>query len=169
LLDIADYRRLFEETDTKKNHAELLTYILDGSNTKNEVVNQISNKFNYKIFKTNTDIDNYKLPLSDRIAPSIENWLRGFFDARFVITDSFHACVFSILFNKPFIVIGNKERGMDRFNSLLSMFGLQERLIASVNDLNAATLETEINWNEINNILQDRRKYSESFLIKALA
>lgn len=40
--------------------------------------------------------DNTK-PLNQRIKPSVEAWLRGFYDADFVITDSFHACVFSII------------------------------------------------------------------------
>lgn len=46
-----------------------------------------------------------------------------------IITDSFHACVFSILFGKPFLVIGNQNRGMARFYSLLEMFGLEDRLV----------------------------------------
>lgn len=65
----------------------------------------------------------------DFIQPSVEKWLRAFMDARFVITDSFHACVFSILFHKPFIVMGNEYRGNTRFDSLLNMFGLTDRLV----------------------------------------
>ena len=45
------------------------------------------------------------------------------------MTDSFHACVFSILFRKQFIVYGNQERGMTRFHSLLSILGLEDRLV----------------------------------------
>ena len=79
--------------------------------------------------------DNTK-PLNQRIKPSVETWLRGFYDADFVITDSFHACVFSIIFKKQFIVIGNKERGMARFESLLKMFGLEERIVDEKVDVN---------------------------------
>ena len=39
-------------------------------------------------------------------------------DAELVVTDSFHACVFAIIFGKPYIAVGNKERGMARFASL---------------------------------------------------
>jgi hypothetical protein len=48
-----------------------------------------------------------------------------------VVTDSFHACVFSILFGKPFVAIGNKRRGMSRFKSLLGTLGLNDRLITT--------------------------------------
>ena len=64
------------------------------------------------------------------IQPSVEQWLRGFYDAKFVVTDSFHACVFSILFNKPFIVVGNENRGLSRFKSLLKMTKQEFRLIS---------------------------------------
>ena len=76
------------------------------------------------------------LPLQKRVKPAIETWLRGFYDADYVITDSFHACVFSILFKKQFLVVGNKERGMSRFESLLKQFGLESRLVTSDIDLN---------------------------------
>lgn len=73
-------------------------------------------------------------PLEDRIKPSVETWLRGFFDAELIVTDSFHACVFSIIFKKQFIVVGNKSRGMSRFESLLKMFGLEDRLVNGCDD-----------------------------------
>ena len=66
----------------------------------------------------------------------MEAWIRGFYDAKFVVTDSFHACVFSILFGKPFIVVGNKGRGFTRFSSLLDMFSLKKNLISSVSEYN---------------------------------
>lgn len=64
--------------------------------------------------------------------PSIEKWLQGFIDAKLVVTDSFHACVFSIIFNKPFIVLGNHERGNARFDSLLKLFNLQDNLVVNL-------------------------------------
>lgn len=60
---------------------------------------------------------------------SVAKWLAAFRDARYVITDSFHGTVFSIIFEKNFVAIGNKRRGYDRFVSLLSLFNLSERII----------------------------------------
>ena len=48
---------------------------------------------------------------------SIEEWLKSIYEADTIITDSFHGCVFSILFNKPFYAFINKERGANRFYS----------------------------------------------------
>lgn len=63
--------------------------------------------------------------------PPVEDWIGAFLKAEAVVTDSFHGCIFSMIFRKPFIVIGNKERGMSRFVSLLSLLGLEDRLVES--------------------------------------
>lgn len=99
----------------------------------------------------NSKVENKKAPLQERIQPSVEQWLRGFYDAEFVVTDSFHACVFSILFNKPFIAIENEDRGTSRFTSLLSMFGLKDRLI---------TDGTTFRFNEGNDANANKKLYS---------
>lgn len=108
-----------------------------------------------------------KLPATERIQPAVETWLRGFHDANFVVTDSFHACVFSIIFNKPFIAIGNLGRGMTRFTSLLNRFGLQSRLIADSDKTNFE-MPSDIDWDKVNTVLEESRKVSLQYLKNAL-
>ena len=60
---------------------------------------------------------------------SIELWLSYFRDAAYVITDSFHGTAFSINFKKDFYVYTNEERGNSRFDSLLELFDLKNRII----------------------------------------
>jgi hypothetical protein len=56
---------------------------------------------------------------------SVEDWLSYIKYADYVITDSFHGCVFSILFERQFIVFGNKSGGNSRIKSLCKMFGFE--------------------------------------------
>ena len=163
LLEKEDYIKLFETSNTPKSPGTLLNYILDETPGKKEIINKIAKDKKLIPFRVNSKIENPYAPFEERIQPPIEQWLRGFYDAEFVVTDSFHACVFSILFNKPFVVIGNKERGMARFYSLLKMFGLEDRLIADKNEI-------EYFDNMIPEIekLQELRSKSNSFLSKLL-
>ena len=92
----------------------------------------------------------------------------GFYKANYVVVDSFHALVFSLLFNKEFVVIGNKQRGLDRFKSLLDIVDLSERLIYKASDLTDDMINREINWKNVNNKLEIERKKSRTFLIDAL-
>lgn len=134
LLDLDDYINLFKVTDTPKSKGTLLNYILDDTCDKSSLVDSIAKERGLIAFRVNSKVESTYVPLEERIQPPIEQWIRGFYDAEFIVTDSFHACVFSILFGKPFVVIGNKERGMARFKSLLGMFGMEYRLISDMGE-----------------------------------
>lgn len=161
LLTPEDYISLFEVDKTSKSKGTLLCYILDETPQKTTMINKIAEEKNLVPFRVNSKVENPIAPLSERIQPSVEQWLRGFFDAEFVITDSFHASVFSILFNKPFIVVGNNGRGVSRLNSLLGMFGLKELLYTK--DLKK-TKYFDIDYLNISDKLNNLREQSISFL-----
>ena len=134
LLSKEDYIKLFDVANTPKSSGNLLTYILDSTPEKMDVINKISKEKELTPFRVNSKAKAPHASVEERIQPPVETWLRGFYDAEFVVTDSFHACVFSIIFGKPFVVIGNKDRGMARFESLLKIFGLEDCLFSSDKD-----------------------------------
>lgn len=129
LLASDDYKNLFEIEKAPKSKGNLLVYILDPNKDKSKVVERIAIEKQLDTFCVNNTLVKESAPVDERKLPSVEAWLRGFYDAEFVITDSFHACVFSILFNKPFAVFANEKRGASRIVSLLKMFGLEKCLI----------------------------------------
>ena len=143
-----------------------LAYILDEADDKLSVLDSIAKCQGYNICQwKDIDIPNMK-------KPTVEEWLKGFYDAEFVFTDSFHGCVFSIIFNKPFIAFGNAGRGMARFHSLLRMFGLEELLITSVDEFTPQLVNRAISIfadNTIQMRLNDLRKCSYDFLLKSLS
>lgn len=165
LLTTDDYIKLFKATDTPVSTGTMLCYILDETPEKNALVNRIARERGLIPFYVNSKVGDFTAPLSERIQPPVEQWLRGFYDADFVVTDSFHACVFSILFNKAFVVMGNEKRGLTRFTSLLSNFGLANRFVTApgkVNDLAC------IDWNKVNTNLHIKLLESIGFLSTAL-
>lgn len=97
------------------------------------------------------------------IHKGVEEWLGNIASASFVFTDSFHGCAFSILFNKPFAVALNPERGNPRFHSLLSEFGLLDRIVENESDA-LALLEKPIEWERINATRAKKREESLAFL-----
>lgn len=103
----------------------LVSYILDETEDKIAISQEVSKALHLKNKKLRLDATSQ----DDVVLPSIEEWLSSFANAEFVVTDSFHGCVFSIINHKPFIAIANKERGLERFTSLLGTFGLMDRLI----------------------------------------
>lgn len=159
-LEKEDYIRLFENAHTPKSNGTLLNYILDDTPEKTALTDRIAKERGLVPFRVNAK-DDINLPIENRIAPPVEQWLRGFYDAEFVVTDSFHACVFSILFNKPFLVVGNQKRGLSRFVSLLGMFGLEDRLVT---DLSFIPNSKSIGSKSVCMCLDRQRENSMDFL-----
>lgn len=169
LLDSTDYIKLIN-TDTSRSQGDLMCYLLDQSTDSSKIVSSIAEAKALKPFSTNTQTENQQLSLEERIQPPVEEWLQGFRDAEFVVTDSFHACIFSMLFAKPFVVIGNKSRGMARFESLLQVFGLTDRLVCSHEDYlsRRETLLKPIDYEQVSRILDEKRSEALEFLGEAL-
>ena len=74
--------------------------------------------------------------------------------------------MFSIIYNKPFFVIGNKERSMARFESLLATFDLKERLITEkidIKDLSNIFISDE-KWKAVNKIKEELKIKSGDIL-----
>lgn len=163
LLNCNDYIQLIKRANIHDSKGELFCYILDETENKDLLIEQVSKKLALTPFYTkNKKIFSESL-ITEKIVPPVEQWLLGFQKAKFVVTDSFHGCVFSILFNKPFIVYGNAERGMARFDSLLSLFELQDRFVSSFEEYKQKEFKA-IDWSNVNQILDQKRKESIYFL-----
>lgn len=166
LLDANDYIELFKQKQTPKSKGNLLNYVLDETDEIENLIKKVASVKKMIPFAVNNPYEGDETkPLNQRIKPSVETWLRGFYDADFVITDSFHACVFSIIFKKQFIVVGNRERGMARFESLLKMFGLEERLVDEKVDIN--TLQS-IDYDKVYNHYVQLKEKSLHFVFENL-
>lgn len=86
-------------------------------------------------------------------------WIGLIRDAEIVVTDSFHGCCFSILYNKRFFVC--IPESPTRIYNLLNVFKLNECLHKPGSELE---LTNEIDWVKINDTLRDERKRSVNIL-----
>lgn len=155
------YESLISPKDRNPNN-KLLAYILDDNDEKKLILNDVSAELG---LNPNTisadDIVNHK---------TISQWLAMFADAEFVVTDSFHGMVFSIIFQKPFIVIPNLGRGADRFTSLLGQLNLTGRMIIDLESFltNKETLLQMPGYASINETLTSLKERSIRFLKESL-
>ena len=165
LLRREDYQR-FTST-APQSPGNLMVYVLDRTEEKDAFIAEFAEKRGLVPFYANSKTEipwNVDIPIGERKQPPLENWLRGFDDAEFVLTDSFHACVFSILFHKPFGVFVNLERGLSRIESLLRPLGLMDRCITDA----PVDLDRSIDWKFIDNVLMQKTESSLDFLKQGL-
>lgn len=166
LLSSDDYRSLIKKGKTEPAKGNMLVYMLDRTKEKENLVDRIAKEKGLIPFWMSSEADDETLSLEQRIKMPVEQWLRGFDDAEFVLTDSFHGCIFSIIFRKQFLAIGNKERGLSRFLSLLTLFSLQDRLILSLDEYKSNL--SSIDYDQVQARLQFFQNKSFSFLKTSL-
>lgn len=85
---------------------------------------------------------------------SIEDWLSYITNADLVITDSFHGCVFSILFERKFEILKNDSGGNGRIASLLN--------ILKINNISA------IDYLQVKNRIDILRESAKNYLFEKL-
>lgn len=125
LLDRDDYEALIPE-DIPRRHG-VLRYFLDDGEVGPRIADEICRRQNLGTFSLTA-------PGSDLSEP-VEQWIAAFRDADFVVTDSFHAVVFSIRFGKPFVVVANDRRGNTRIDTLLELTDLKHHRVGNVGEL----------------------------------
>ena len=154
LLSKDDYESLCSYVNPLSNKPFLVAYILDLSEEKENIVRNIAKEkgLEYIIVSAEKNINK-----------TVEEWLSMFRDADYIVTDSFHGSIFSIIFQKPFNAIINSKRGENRFRSLLSLFDLEDRLISE--DIDSFSTE-DIDWSKIKNIHENWILKSINFLNK---
>lgn len=114
LLSRDEYRILYE---TKKNETDVIaTYILDLDQEKTKAIKQISQVIGKNVTFIGKDPQT-------KIYQPVVDWIKCIDESNLVVTDSFHGVVFSIIFNKPFVLMINENRGAERFISLSNTFG----------------------------------------------
>lgn len=128
-----------------------------------EAVYTFAKKKNLKIYKLNS-IEQKELY---DINPA--EFLYMIKNAEYVLTDSFHAVVFSIIFNKDFYVFERKQVGVanmfSRIETITQRFNLQSRI------QNREVIKEEktiTNWFEIERDLQNERKRTFTKLLDAM-
>lgn len=135
--------------------------------------NRISSLYNY--FKSiGYDIDylcssKYKDTLSN-CELKIEEWIQKIREADFVITNSYHGTIFSVLFHTPFIslsreFVSRKKGGNNRMYSFLCKTNLLDLFISDINlDSIEKLIDRKINWNKADEYIDKMRIKSKLFL-----
>lgn len=146
LLDIQVYLSIIKEGKTHPSKGNMFCYVLDLNEEKQRVIIDIAKE---------KDLKPFTLGIEGFNSSSMEQWLRSFVEAEYVVTDSFHGCVMSVIFNKPFKLMANKRRGISRFESLFSSLGVDEA-------------NQVFDWDKINRCIEQRKALSMEFLYNSL-
>ena len=147
LLNKEQWRGLVSDLNTDYENEYILVYDFEQSSHLESFVKTLAKENKLKIFSV--------LPCT-YCDSSFENsgpleFLDLIENAAFVVSNSFHATAFSIIFEKQFFVFNREEAINSRMHDILQLFSLDDRIIT---DSNAAS-ENEINYQSTKKILDE--------------
>ena len=148
----------------------IFSYILDKTEDKQILVDKVTHQLGLPVVHGSVEQDYVKgkgMDINKCIYPSVDSWIMNMSRAKFVVTDSFHGTCMSIVFRKPFVAFGNEGRGLNRFLSLLRLFGMENRLIVNSSEFNDAFYNS-IDTNVLNDRIKELQSISITYLKKNL-
>lgn len=162
IVDSKYFNEIAEKSKIKDEHY-FLAYILDYTPDKVEALDKFakSKSKRLRIIPRQYHLGEMK-NITDNNC-SIEDFLYLFKNADFIISDSFHGSVFSILNEKPFVTIINKKRGNTRFRVFEKM-NLKERFIDDISLLETYDFTKEINYLFVKKIIEHEKQRAISWL-----
>lgn len=171
-----EYAKISNNVSILPDEPYMLSYILDPSLDKKKAIFHLAsqNKLKVKValdgrkFTYNKNYELMEMP--DDTLPELDfyEWLAYLNNASFIFTDSFHGAAMAIILNKPFIMYANYQRGYPRFLTLAKMFQLKECLIEKADDITEQVVNSNINFEHINQIIAKQNKKAEQWLIQSL-
>lgn len=156
-------KRQYESIEEKPeklpdNEKYILCYIL-GNRDHEEKIEKFAKEKGYKtIYFSDKRDSNY----------GVEEFLYLIHHAELICTDSFHACVFSFIFERPFVAFrrtGEANYMYTRLQNLIDTFKLKNR---EFNGKEITKENLEVDYTEAKKILKKEQKKSLDFLKRAL-
>lgn len=150
----------------KTNEKYIFVYLVVSSQEVVDLVNEISVNTGYPIYCINHD-SRYKNVgrIIDDADP--RKFVECIKNAEYVISNSFHATAFSIIFNRKFLVVRHKTLNA-RIDDLLQMVNLQCRQIMKPDDLLGIDWKKEIDYSVISANLNTNIENAKEYLLDAL-
>ena len=157
LLTSEEWNKVIKKPKQLKTDKYILNYFLgELSDKRKQEIERIAKENNCEIIN-----------ILDKNSPFYENGPSEFLylekNAFMICTDSFHSCVFAILFNRPFVVFDREDSHVkmnSRLDTLLNKFNLKSKWF---ND-KITKEQLQANYKEVYQILEEERKKAEKFI-----
>lgn len=155
-------KKVWEQFDLSSNENNyVLVYDFDGNQNIKEIAQKISSDRNCKIYSIqNFD---YADKCFNQTGP-IE-FLKLIKNAKYVVSNSFHATAFSIIFGKQFWVLNRGEAINTRMHDLTESLGILDRLVSTKEDIDSnAKIDFELVYEKLNSMIDASKAYIKKVL-----
>ncbi|PIA77541.1 hypothetical protein BFR04_08870 [Gaetbulibacter sp. 4G1] len=148
------------------NEKYLLIYDFDNNPLIKKISQRLAKENNLKIYTVNNNITyadkNYWLYGPTKFLSLLAN-------AQLIISNSFHAVAFSLIFEKQFLVVNRNVKINTRMRDLLELLDLSDIMITDVKKAECISMNPILTYDLINNKLLESIDRSKEFIKKALS
>ena len=162
LLSKKEWGRLIENYVINCNEKYLLVYLTDKSDEIKHIALDIQKSTGWEIY--NVGAFSMKWAHRNFINVGPLDFVKLISGAQYVISNSFHATAFSLIFERNFCVVNRKEGINERMKSILEDVGLEHRLSSSYSKEMLSYIDYTEVWKEMSVIIDS----SKSWLGKVL-
>lgn len=151
------FESIIQEPKIRKPY--LLLFLLEKQPIADKIAKIVAERENLEIIELTPTYEAIRFRGKMQTA-SPESFLRMIKDASYIVTTSFHATAFSILFKKNFTAVSTYDSLNERVQSLLSLFDLESRLCFNEDNIDFTHIDYEREFNKFEAVKKD----SENFL-----
>lgn len=172
LLNKSDYEKMIAGTTLEEKEPYIAVYFLNPSPEKRGMCLKLQQKLggiklinmmdanlrNADYCLKTLEYDNIKIDLT------VEEWLAYLYHAEYVITDSYHGTCFSMIFEKNFATIKNRESA--RFETFALLGEVYDRILENGASYDVNELVKDIDYQSVKEKLEVEKEKSKEFIQK---
>lgn len=168
LLEKEDWDKLILENKATslKNKKYILVYTLFENDEITKIANYLSEKTGLKIVHFRK-YNAYNNELTSLYSKGPVDFSNAFKNAEYIVTNSFHGLVFSIIFERKFYAVMPKERA-GRLKDLIDTLSLNSRSVSTLKDVQALDIDEQIDYKKAKEILDKEKEKSMEYLKKGI-
>lgn len=146
------------------NEKYVLVYDFDESDLVKNIAIEVARKKGLKIYTINSDKPKYADKHFNLSGP--KTFVSLIKNAEFVVSNSFHAVVFSTIYEKNIAIVNRSENINTRMRDLLEDLNISDRLVNENYDIDF--ILKDINYKELNKFIQEKINISKDYIRKIL-
>lgn len=151
----------------RNNQKYILAYVVELNEEYIKIVNDLSKNTGLPVIHFEVRNHGYNDVLKSAYTEGPLEFINYIKNAEYVVTTSFHATVFSILFQKKFFAIPHKETG-SRVTNLLNKIGLEGRVFHTYQEFQKMNYQESIEWTSVEEKLEKERQKSIEWIKQAI-
>lgn len=151
----------------KEEQQYICAYVVKPDEEYVKIVNDLSEKTGLKVIHFGLRNPGYKNVLKSAYTEGPLEFVNYIKNAEYVVATSFHATVFSIIFNKKFFIVPHRKTGA-RVTNLLDKLGITGRTFSTLQEFESIDYNFETDWNSVEKRLEEERQKSLAWLNNAI-